>query len=151
MLIQDQFGVIKNLQTSPIPKTSFLPRTFLPFLTARLLQQADIIRTITQRIRIRNLCIVYFYISTYSFFLLVLGHVGWGIGWYINGLLIPEIYVVRGKTYTFVIEGGNDPDSPAGMIYTLYLCPKWSILVQTCPNLSRFAKTCQNMSIHVHT
>ena len=41
------------------------------------------------------------------------GHVGWGIGWYINGLLIPEIYVVRGKTYTFVIEGGNDPDSPA--------------------------------------
>jgi len=43
----------------------------------------------------------------------ITGHVGWGIGWYINGLLIPEIYVVRGKTYTFVIEGGNDPDSPA--------------------------------------
>ena len=38
---------------------------------------------------------------------------GWGIAWYINGLLIPEINVVRGKTYTFVIEGGNDPDSPA--------------------------------------
>ena len=32
---------------------------------------------------------------------------------YINGLLIPEINVVRGKTYTFVIEGGLDPDSPA--------------------------------------
>merc|ERR1739838_1234747 len=43
----------------------------------------------------------------------ITGHVGWGIAWYINGLLIPEIYVVRGKTYTFVIEGGNDPDSPA--------------------------------------
>ena len=28
--------------------------------------------------------------------------------WYINGLLIPEIYVVRGKTYTFVVEGGDD-------------------------------------------
>ena len=33
--------------------------------------------------------------------------------WYINGLLIPELYVVRGKTYTFVIEGGNDPEQPA--------------------------------------
>lgn len=40
------------------------------------------------------------------------GHVGWGIAWYINGLLIPEIYVVRGKTYTFVVEGGNNPDRP---------------------------------------
>lgn len=41
------------------------------------------------------------------------GHVGWGISWYINGLLIPEINVVRGKTYTFVVEGGHDPDVPA--------------------------------------
>lgn len=41
------------------------------------------------------------------------GHVGWGISWYINGLLIPEINVVRGKTYTFVVEGGNDPNVPA--------------------------------------
>lgn len=41
------------------------------------------------------------------------GHVGWGISWYINGLLIPEINVVRGKTYTFVVEGGNDIDTPA--------------------------------------
>ncbi len=38
---------------------------------------------------------------------------GWGIAWYVNGLLIPEIYVVRGKTYTFVIEGGSNPDSHA--------------------------------------
>jgi hypothetical protein len=45
--------------------------------------------------------------------LILPGHVGWGISWYINGLMIPEIYVVRGKTYTFVIEGGNDPDSTA--------------------------------------
>ncbi|KAK9889864.1 hypothetical protein WA026_007230 [Henosepilachna vigintioctopunctata] len=43
----------------------------------------------------------------------ITGHVGWGISWYINGLLIPEINVVRGKTYTFVIEGGLDPDVPA--------------------------------------
>ncbi|KAG4075641.1 hypothetical protein HA402_003466 [Bradysia odoriphaga] len=38
---------------------------------------------------------------------------GRGISWYINGLLIPEINVVRGKTYTFVVEGGNDPEIPA--------------------------------------
>ncbi|XP_059621426.1 protein Skeletor, isoforms B/C [Phlebotomus argentipes] len=43
----------------------------------------------------------------------ITGHVGWGISWYINGLLIPEINVVRGKTYTFVVEGGFDPDIPA--------------------------------------
>lgn len=44
---------------------------------------------------------------------MIKGHVGWGISWYINGLLIPEINVVRGKTYTFVVESGNDPDVPA--------------------------------------
>lgn len=43
----------------------------------------------------------------------ITGRVGWGIAWYINGLLIPEIHVVRGKTYTFVIEGGLDPNQPA--------------------------------------
>ncbi|PSN40314.1 hypothetical protein C0J52_23635 [Blattella germanica] len=41
------------------------------------------------------------------------GHVGWGISWYINGLLIPVINVVRGKTYTFYTEGGDNPDIPA--------------------------------------
>ncbi|CAG4973267.1 unnamed protein product [Colias eurytheme] len=43
----------------------------------------------------------------------ITGHVGWGISWYINGLLIPEITVVRGKKYTFVVEGGSDPAQPA--------------------------------------
>lgn len=43
----------------------------------------------------------------------ITGHVGWGISWYINGLLIPEINVVRGKKYTFVVEGGSNPDLPA--------------------------------------
>ena len=47
------------------------------------------------------------------FIFYIIGHVGWGIAWYINGLLIPEIHVVRGKTYTFVIEGGQDPNQPA--------------------------------------
>ncbi|XP_054015719.1 protein Skeletor, isoforms B/C isoform X1 [Hylaeus anthracinus] len=43
----------------------------------------------------------------------ITGHVGWGISWYINGLLIPEIYVVRGTRYTFFVEGGEDVDKPA--------------------------------------
>ncbi|XP_026829942.1 protein Skeletor, isoforms B/C isoform X3 [Ooceraea biroi] len=43
----------------------------------------------------------------------ITGHVGWGISWYINGLLIPEINVVRGRRYTFVVEGGLDAETPA--------------------------------------
>jgi hypothetical protein len=35
------------------------------------------------------------------------GHPSWGIAWYINDLLIPEIYVERGSTYTFIVEGGK--------------------------------------------
>ena len=38
------------------------------------------------------------------------GQVGWGIAWYINGTLIPELIVERGKTYTFIVEGGNNTD-----------------------------------------
>lgn len=37
----------------------------------------------------------------------------WGIAWYVNDLLIPEITVERGLTYEFIIEGGNDPSQPA--------------------------------------
>ncbi|KAL1423244.1 hypothetical protein MTO96_021225 [Rhipicephalus appendiculatus] len=43
----------------------------------------------------------------------VTGQVGWGIAWYVNGVLIPELWVQRGKTYTFVVEGGNDPENTA--------------------------------------
>ena len=43
----------------------------------------------------------------------ITGRVGWGVAWYVNGLLVPEINVVRGRTYTFVVEGGGDPDRPA--------------------------------------
>ncbi|XP_077543811.1 protein Skeletor, isoforms B/C-like [Haemaphysalis longicornis] len=43
----------------------------------------------------------------------VTGHVGWGIAWYVNGVLVPELWVQRGKTYTFVVEGGNDPENSA--------------------------------------
>ena len=40
--------------------------------------------------------------------MLFLGKVGWGIAWYVNQLLIPEITVQRGTTYTFEVYGGND-------------------------------------------
>ncbi|XP_014365199.2 protein Skeletor, isoforms D/E isoform X1 [Papilio machaon] len=43
----------------------------------------------------------------------ITGHVGWGIAWYINGLLVPEVTLVRGRKYTFVVEGGSDPAQPA--------------------------------------
>lgn len=38
----------------------------------------------------------------------ITGRVGWGIAWYVNGLLVPEITVQRGVTYTFLVEGGDD-------------------------------------------
>ncbi|CAB3232551.1 unnamed protein product [Arctia plantaginis] len=41
------------------------------------------------------------------------GHPSWGIAWYINDQLIPEIYVERGRTYTFIVEGGDDRTNPA--------------------------------------
>lgn len=37
----------------------------------------------------------------------------WGIAWYLNDLLIPELTVERGQTYTFIVEGGNDSTNPA--------------------------------------
>ncbi|KAF6210117.1 hypothetical protein GE061_015873 [Apolygus lucorum] len=43
----------------------------------------------------------------------ITGITPWGICYYINDLIIPEIYVVRGKTYTFTVETGNDPTNPA--------------------------------------
>ncbi|XP_038046212.1 protein Skeletor, isoforms B/C-like isoform X2 [Patiria miniata] len=43
----------------------------------------------------------------------VTGKVGWGIAWYVNGRLIPEIHVVRGVNYTFTVFGGDDPDQSA--------------------------------------
>ena len=41
------------------------------------------------------------------------GQSGWGIAWYINKMLIPELVVRRGSTYTFIIYGGDDPDKTA--------------------------------------
>lgn len=41
------------------------------------------------------------------------GQSGWGIAWYINGILVPEIIVERGRKYTFIIEGGDDSSDSA--------------------------------------
>lgn len=43
----------------------------------------------------------------------ITGEPSWGIAWYINDLLIPEIYVEKGQTYTFYVEGGDDKTNPA--------------------------------------
>ncbi|XP_073818212.1 protein Skeletor, isoforms B/C [Musca autumnalis] len=43
----------------------------------------------------------------------ITGIPSWGIAWYINDLLIPEITVERGKTYEFIVEGGDISAQPA--------------------------------------
>ena len=43
----------------------------------------------------------------------ITGVPSWGIAWYLNDQLIPELYVVRGETYTFIIEGGDKSSQPA--------------------------------------
>lgn len=37
----------------------------------------------------------------------------WGIAWWVNDLLIPEVYVERGQTYYFTVEGGKNPANQA--------------------------------------
>lgn len=34
-----------------------------------------------------------------------------GLAWYIEGSLIPELYLRRGLTYSFRVHGGNNPHS----------------------------------------
>ncbi|XP_067210806.1 protein Skeletor, isoforms B/C isoform X2 [Linepithema humile] len=43
----------------------------------------------------------------------ITGTPSWGIAWYINDQLIPELQVERGQTYTFIVEGGDRPSNPA--------------------------------------
>lgn len=43
----------------------------------------------------------------------ITGLPSWGIAWYLNDKLIPELLVERGQTYTFVVEGGDKPSNPA--------------------------------------
>ena len=44
-----------------------------------------------------------------SYKYLSIGQPGWGIAWYINDTLIPELVVERGRTYTFLVYGGENP------------------------------------------
>ena len=37
----------------------------------------------------------------------------WGIAWYVDGCLVPDLTVKRGKKYTFCVLGGNDPAVPS--------------------------------------
>ena len=55
------------------------------------------------------------HLHTYTHTLLCVstGRAGWGIAWYINDTLIPELVVQRGQTYTFIVYGGNNPSTPA--------------------------------------
>ncbi|PRD32306.1 UNVERIFIED_CONTAM: Skeletor [Trichonephila clavipes] len=50
----------------------------------------------------------------------ITGSQSWGIAWWINGMLIPEITVRRGVNYTFIVEGGNNPSNPASY-HPLYI------------------------------
>ncbi|XP_015782151.1 protein Skeletor, isoforms B/C [Tetranychus urticae] len=50
----------------------------------------------------------------------ITGLQSWGIAWWVNGKLIPEIVVQRGKNYTFIVEGGNDPSNQA-QYHPLYI------------------------------
>lgn len=40
------------------------------------------------------------------------GQPGSDLAWYVNGLLVPELFLRRELTYNFQVEGGNDPHSP---------------------------------------
>ncbi|XP_050304285.1 protein Skeletor, isoforms B/C isoform X2 [Anthonomus grandis grandis] len=50
----------------------------------------------------------------------ITGLPSWGICYYINDKLIPELTVERGQTYTFVVEGGESTTNPA-RFHPLYI------------------------------
>ena len=44
---------------------------------------------------------------------ILIGNPSWGIAWYVNGTLIPELHLKRGVAYTFLVAGGTDPTQGA--------------------------------------
>ena len=48
------------------------------------------------------------------------GRPGWGIAWYVNGTIVPELVVVRNRTYTFLVYGGNN-DADASNYHPFYI------------------------------
>ncbi|XP_014662264.1 PREDICTED: protein Skeletor, isoforms B/C-like [Priapulus caudatus] len=43
----------------------------------------------------------------------ITGRQPWGIAFYVNGILIPELVLKRGETYNFIVETGDDVENPA--------------------------------------
>ena len=43
----------------------------------------------------------------------ITGIQSWGLAFWVNDILIPEIHVQRGHNYTFVVEAGNNPSQQA--------------------------------------
>ena len=43
-----------------------------------------------------------------------------GQAWYVNGDVAPDLYLVRGQQYTFIVEGGLGTDQD-GIIHPFYL------------------------------
>ncbi len=56
----------------------------------------------------------------FSDIFLLSGQPGWGIAWYINDRLIPEITVKRGVNYIFEVHGGDNPELSASF-HPLYI------------------------------
>lgn len=50
----------------------------------------------------------------------ITGIQSWGIAWWINKQLIPELHVKRGVEYTFIVSGGKDPERQA-QYHPLYI------------------------------
>ncbi|KAL3912541.1 MAG: hypothetical protein SGILL_006840, partial [Bacillariaceae sp.] len=50
----------------------------------------------------------------------ITGNSPWGIAWFLNGDLIPEMVMRRGTTYTFKVNGGTDPEADS-LYHPFYL------------------------------
>ena len=69
------------------------------------------------------------------------GRAGWGIAWFIDGTLIPELVVERGQTYTFIVFGGDDPNNLA-QYHPLY--------ITNSPNGGRSLNTAEQQAVRYH-
>ena len=48
------------------------------------------------------------------------GRTAWGISWYLNGYIVPELELRRGTTYRFLVNGGDDP-ATSSVYHPLYI------------------------------
>ena len=49
-----------------------------------------------------------------------LGLPSWGIAWYVNGRLVPELHLKKGETYTFQVSGGTNAEE-GSMYHPFYI------------------------------